>query len=277
MRIKAVDQIRHLAGADSRVQLALSRICADAAGANYEAWRLGRPMPTDKDGDRSSARTPVAIGRFYFASVDALRDRVRQIVASYEDEGAPLAGEDREMIEALLVEKHPDADRKIGPGLKAIEVRTNDFRKKAFFLQLIDGTGDFFGWEKKCLSPSSAIELVRSALRTSVRGQIVDARKRYFAGASTARCERSGKPITVDTCEVHHSSPTFRVIVDEYLAEKGVRPDEVDFMRENGVQGATLAAEWTWLARDFVEYHRARARFQILDSYEHRRLPRSER
>jgi hypothetical protein len=41
LRIAALEKVAPFAGADPRTRYALARICADAAGAVYEAWRAG--------------------------------------------------------------------------------------------------------------------------------------------------------------------------------------------------------------------------------------------
>ena len=76
---------------------------------------------------------------------------------------------------------------------------------------------------------------------------------------------------------MHHARPTFRALVDEFLAEKRQVVEAIQFVNENGVDGAVLSVEWAWLATEFIEYHRARARFQMLHPDVHRTLPGPDR
>lgn len=129
-RLKAVEHSRHLAGNDSRVQLALARICAGSAGNVYEAWRTARaataqsrfgtatghadkgtaapePDGTRKGASRRGQSQPIAFGSFFYASTeDAIR--AVQSVEKKTALGARLEGDDRRMIEALLMDRHSD-------------------------------------------------------------------------------------------------------------------------------------------------------------------------
>lgn len=90
-----------------------------------------------------------------------------------------------------------------------------------------------------------------------------------------APCELTDKEITSGTCHVHHEAPTFAELVGAFLSERGVAPEDVQFVRADGIEGATLAPAWTWLATEFAAHHRLHAQLLVVHAHEHLSLPRN--
>lgn len=200
-------------------------------------------------------------------AADAVRD-----VANRAEFNVPLHGVEKELILELL-DRHHEAARKIGAGIKDVVVRTNTYGQRGFYILRVDGSETDFSWTK-CLTPPRAIDRVRNVLRSSVLAQKLERRDEYFRSRDIAPCELTGKTITAHACHIHHEEPTFADLVRGFLAERAIAPESVEFVRADGVEGATLEAAWAWLATEFAEYHRHHARLLVVHAHEHLSLPR---
>lgn len=213
----------------------------------------------------------ILLGPFEFRTKGEAEAAIQE-VANGAEIGKPVVGLAKEMILDLL-ERHPEASRKIGVGVSQVVVRVNAYKKRGFYLLRLDGSETDFSWTK-CLSPPRPIDRVRTALRSCIADQKLEARDRHFAAGPNARCELTGVAITPATCHVHHEKPSFAELVDAFLAARRVLPSEIVFVRADGVEGSRLAAEWRELGREFEEYHREHARMLVVHAGEHLRLPK---
>lgn len=211
------------------------------------------------------------LGPFEFRTKGEAEAAIRE-VADSADIGNPVIGEAKELILGLL-ERHPEAARKIGAGVSQVVVRFNAYKKRGFYLLRVDGSETDFSWTK-CLSPPRPIDRVRTALRSCIADQKLEARDRHFAAGANACCELTGLAITPASCHVHHENPTFAELVDAFLGARGISSEAVAFVRVDGVEGPRLAAEWHWLGREFEAYHRTHARMLVVHASEHMHLPK---
>jgi hypothetical protein len=217
-------------------------------------------------------REALFIGQFVFPTKAAAVKAIRAI-ANGAILGEPLAGAEKELILALL-ERHRDPKRKIGAGIERVCVRINDYNQRGFYLRRVgESADDDFSWTQ-CISPPRPIDRVRTALRRTVQGQVDQARVRHFGSAAVATCELTGRPITFATSHVHHETPTFAALVDEFLTAEGIRADEVELAAAANVEGAHLAVEWHAFGDRFAAFHATRARLLVVHESDHLRLPR---
>ncbi|MBK7537703.1 MAG: DCL family protein [Myxococcales bacterium] len=220
-------------------------------------------------GKRSSA--PFILGAIAFDTKGAAEDAVRRI-ANNATFNVPLLGAEKEVILDLL-DRHMEAARKIGPGVKDIVVRLNEFGKRGFYILRVDATETDFSW-KNCMTRPRAIDRIRSALRTVVLPQKHERLDAYFRGQDTAPCELTGRSITPHNCHVHHEDPTFASLVGSFLEGRGLVPEEIEFIRADGVEGARLGPGAAHLIEEFASYHRKHARLLVVHAHEHLSLPK---
>jgi len=106
------------------------------------------------------------IGKFPFVHKGAARQEVRRILHSHRA-GYTLKKNDFELI-ASLVAMHPEAERKIGPGIRSISVgprwrwnwatRKHDLKTAefCFWVHRLDGTRATFSY-KKCFTEEKVV------------------------------------------------------------------------------------------------------------------------
>jgi len=121
---------------------------------------------------------------------------------------------------ASLIERHPDAEDKIGCGILCFEVRRNRGGTRGFWIVRRDGSETDFSFGT-CVSAPSHEQNVRDAFRTAIKPQIAEARQRGFANGFVIPCPITSQSITRKTCQVDHADPTFLELVDQFAASEG--------------------------------------------------------
>lgn len=168
-------------------------------------------------------REPITIAGRTFNTKSELRDYIRSIVASYENED-PLDGPDTTFVEALILYGHPQAETKIGPGIDYVIVRRNPVytSTRGFHLFRVDGTDTDVSWTE-CLKPTPHYKKVIRALRVLVEPQTMAFKQRFFDENGSVPCPLTGEWITFLSSHVDHVPPlTFDVLVDRFCREFAV-------------------------------------------------------
>lgn len=85
---------------------------------------------------------PISLGDIHFAKKGDAVNYLNEMLYKY-DLGDRVNAVDSEVLLAAL-ERHPDAQEKIGPGVSSFSVRTAEFRTRCFWVNRIDGTTEKF-------------------------------------------------------------------------------------------------------------------------------------
>ena len=130
---------------------------------------------------------PLELGGKYFQSKKELQEYVQSLLANGH---RVLAKEEASVIQDLLL-LHPNANEKIGTGLKYIEVSLSPQKThNCFFVVREDGSREDFSY-KHCVSECSQERLIEkrrlSAYREAVQDQIINFR--FLKSKINARCE----------------------------------------------------------------------------------------
>lgn len=96
------------------------------------------------------ARIEVEIGGRQFRSKTDLRDAIRTLIAEYQF-GEALDQEDTKFCLELF-KRHSEYEKKVGAGVKKIEVRRDDYGNRYFHLLCVDGTDTDISWVH-CITP----------------------------------------------------------------------------------------------------------------------------
>ncbi len=196
---------------------------------------------------------------------------MRAIVARWPN-GTHLDGDDLATV-AEVLQRHPDAEGKIGPGVDSIEIRAAKYGTRCFWVNRIDGSSTDFSW-LSCLRAPRPIDDFRQAMRWVVTPQTAAAIDQHFGLEDVATCQLTGRPITRRTSHVHHAGKPFAKIVDEFIEFSGVDIETVEYVEVDGVEGTYLSDSENHLAAEFAEFHRCNAELQVLDGRVHLMLPR---
>jgi hypothetical protein len=200
----------------------------------------------------------IQIGEKLFATKEEAKKAIQEILYRYKPR-QELSPEDAEFI-ADVVSLHPEADKKIGPGIKAVFVcNVEGYASRGFFLRRSDDSIEQFSFNK-CLHPPSQKDLVVKALRQLVVDQILAFKKNAFSETRVIRCPLTGKDVTQEDCHVDHVIP-FRDLVEMFAYGQGVRLDEATTQPGDGAEvrltDKVLADQW-------VEYHRKHAQLRVV-------------
>ena len=121
-----------------------------------------------------------------------------------------------------LLELHPDADRKIGIGVRWMTVEIGKRGTREFWLERPDRTRTEWSYEKCLRKPPPDLEF-KAACRTAIVAQKLAFRDRAFGGSKTIPCALTGVLVGADDCHVDHEPPaTFAKILGAFVDENKI-------------------------------------------------------
>ncbi len=202
------------------------------------------------------------IGPHVFSSREKIREHAGRILRRHAPE-EPIEGVEREFLLALL-QSHPSAARKIGPGVATLFVRTHSDwgapHNRCFWLRRTDGTETDWSF-RECIWPTDHRTEFLRACRSAIVPQIVAFRKRQ---GDTAICPISGREFNVSEAQVDHEHPnTFERIVDQFIAAHSIDIASVEIVSGNDGQLRDRFAD-PMLERSWIVFHADRAVLRML-------------
>lgn len=193
----------------------------------------------------------------------ALEERIRSILYAVPL-GTRLDGENLEFMYAVL-ERHPDADQKIGSGVAGIRVdRPPAYGGRCFFVDRDDGSSTDFSF-KECLRPSTKLEQFKAAARNEIADQKIEFKLAFFRENAARRCPDTGELLTLDSAHVDHAGDyPFERILAEFIDTHRVDVDAVELTgkRQDNVAEERFAEPA--LAAAFARFHQERAKFEVV-------------
>lgn len=171
----------------------------------------------------------------------------------------PLAGDDRELVQALLL-MHPRADLKAAAGVAGIVVRQITYRpgiiQRCFHVIHPDGSETDFSY-RQCFGMAPRDGGIAEAARYVVWPDIIAYKSARFGSAETIPCDVTGSLVLFAEADVDHAPPwPFSRILREFLAIEG-RPD----LRDEGVR-MVFADEG--VGERFKRFHDERAVLRVV-------------
>lgn len=223
---------------------------------------------------------PVMVGEMQFLTKQKAKAFFRGMLARYADD-TDIDQEDSVHLNALI-ERHPEAEQKIGVGVAKYFRSRTDKGTSCFWLRRTDGTETEFSYIA-CVDAKgkSLYQEFSEACREMVQGELFATKRAYFKehGDSERRveCDITGELITYEDSHLDHKKPmTFQVIVRTFLAANGIVP-----AREMLSEPADRQFSTTFIDRDlgekFREYHHQVAQLRVIKSNLNLSLGGSER
>jgi hypothetical protein len=148
---------------------------------------------------------------------------------------------DREELRFLmeLIERHPEANKKIGCGIAGFEIRSNPVFQKQNTLYLIrtDGSETDFSF-RMCVSGkrSSGWADFCSAARFAISDQIIVYKVARFLSIDKPRCWITNEELNSDQCHVDHIVP-FDTLIRRFVTEFNV---DIDSAIEESTDGDVI-------------------------------------
>jgi len=226
------------------------------------------------------ARQPVEIGDLTFASKKDAKAFFREMLGRYTD-GQTIESGDAIHLEALI-ERHPEAEHKIGCGVKRFYRDATDQPTSCFWIERTDGSCTDFSFHSCVdMKGKSLYQEFSEACREAVRQELIAAKGRHFKAHadSTGRlaCDVTGEMIGIDEAHLDHAKPmTFQVIVATFCAAHEIKISPHLLSRPSDAQFVTTFADLA-IAERFRQYHRRVAVLRIVKAKKNLSLGGSER
>ncbi|MCL2724188.1 MAG: DCL family protein [Polyangiaceae bacterium] len=205
-------------------------------------------------------RTDYVVAGIVFSTKKKLSEHCSSILRKYSLND-DVNDDDAAFLHSLL-ERHPERDQKVGVGVRRFFVGPNDYGRKCFWLERVDGTKTDFSF-MACITPPRHEDDVRQALRSLIEKQIIAFRDRAFAVIRHVPCAITGELVTTDDAHVDHQPPTtFDELVKRFLAERSMTFGDVAIVpTADGDTVCRLVDDA--LARAWMAFHEENAVLQI--------------
>lgn len=191
----------------------------------------------------------------------------KAMLARYAD-GDFLSSDDEDILYELL-QRHPDADQKIGLGVQAFfRNKSPDHPTSCFHVLRIDGSTTDFGYPACVTGRAPSLgHAFYEACRRSVVIELMDQKQRLFdMSPNGIPCVRTGELTTIHTSEYRHTEPRFRDIVRGFIQIKGLVIDSSMVTVSQDMQYTTVFTDQV-MAEEFMSYHAKVARLAIFKKY----------
>lgn len=210
------------------------------------------------------------IGARRFDSKKGAENEVSRLLGD-TPKGTALRGAELQLMADLLV-MHPQAAKKIGPGISTILVRGNPWGGKTFYVLRTDGSETDFSFHM-CFQGERADRLsFRAACRYAVLPYVREARSRFFEMAEQPTCPLTGAPLTIDTCHIDHAPPyTFDRIYRAFLVLNDIDENDSSLCRHADNEIDPLFADPVLRDR-WVAFHHGLAQLRAISADANTRL-----
>ncbi len=164
------------------------------------------------------ARQSVNLPSKCFKSKTEATEYFRKMLNRYND-GEDLNQEDDAILFELL-QRHPEAEEKIGIGIKIFYRDKSPIHPTScFHIERIDGTTTDFSFHS-CISgnPLSLSQLFYEACRYAVSKKLISDKNNLFEkSGGIIKCSITGDEIAIDEAEYRHTIPKFRDLVKDFI------------------------------------------------------------
>ena len=204
----------------------------------------------------------------------------KQMLSNYSKNQA-IDGHDRLMLMSLL-ERHPEAAKKIGCGIKRFFKKPTELGTPCFWVERVDGTETDFSYIQAVKAKSKSLyQEFQEACRKAVSAHLEIAKKNFFTekGDSDGKvaCDITGEKVAIYESHLDHKSPfTFQVLVHTFLIANNIEiTTEMLLMGQDG----TFETEFQDLEmkEKFRQYHAKAAQLRILASKKNLSLAGSQK
>lgn len=213
----------------------------------------------------------------YFATASQLRERCRRLIDKYLAPGCKpeeqMSDDDAAFFVELVRLRDPS---RIPPSTYVRRVvrccRDGQVGRHVRF-DYGDGTRDLIGWAKLCGGKPATFTQVSSAMRESIRPQMLAAYSAFFRGRQSGECPKSGVQISCageffgDMAVVHHDGASFAEIRDAWLRTFNVAVEQLhlkDLWDSGGCELADGPLCESWKA-----FHKEKARLVVVSARWH--------
>ncbi|MEG4291499.1 DCL family protein [Microcoleus sp. C2C3] len=226
------------------------------------------------------ARQPIVLNGIEFKSQKDAIEHFKNMLDRYRN-GQTIAGDDRDMLLALL-ERHPQADKKIGCGVKRLYKDRTDMPTSCFWIERTDcSRTDFSYLSAISAKEKSLYQEFLEACRAAVQDDLWVTKEKYFEDFADSdkrvECDITGDKIAIYESHLDHKKPmTFQVIVENFIGANDIeiKPEMLLMSQDAQFQTTMIDQE---LKDKFRRYHYKMAKLRIIKAEQNLSLGGSER
>jgi hypothetical protein len=211
---------------------------------------------------------PVELPSIQFPTMSKAKEFFKNMLNRYQD-GQEINQDDYVLLYELLL-RHPDADAKIGSGVKRFfRDRSPDHPTSCFHLEREGGLATDFSYPDCISSTKPTLEqYFYRACRQSV-SEILTAKKNSLFDQGDVRCCKTNELVTKENSEYRHTNPKFSEIFRDFKKLLNTPISRDMFYEDADLQYATrFSNKAKEIESRFVEFHQKIANLDIFKKYE---------
>lgn len=226
------------------------------------------------------ARQPVVLNGIEFKFQKDAIEHFKNMLERYRN-GQTIAGDDRDMLLALL-ERHPQADKKIGCGVKRLYKDRTDMPTSCFWIERTDGSRTDFSYRTAISAKEKSLDReFLEACRAAVQDDMQLTKKRYFEKCADrdkkVECDITGDKVAISESHLDHKKPlTFQVIVNTFICANDIEIKPEMLLMSQDAQFQTTMID-RQLKDKFRRYHHKVAQLRVIKAELNLSLGGSER
>nr|WP_231615209.1 DCL family protein [Pseudoalteromonas sp. SWYJ118] len=201
----------------------------------------------------------IIFGSFQFRTKKAATDEIRRRINAYETSEV-LKKEDQLFFEELF-KLHDGHDKKVGLGIKHIQVERDFNNNRCLYIHRVDGTKIDISWVH-CVRPATIKSIVSMAFRRAVKETIKDFKVKAISKGSC--CPILKIPLNLKNSHVSYVKPSFDELLSEFLTLTNNTYESVEL--ENPLSGdkdqrgklKNLNIKISW-----IKYHRSNSNLEL--------------
>lgn len=226
------------------------------------------------------SRQPIVINDHVFRTQKEANVFFSAMLSRYHN-GQDITGDDFDMLYALL-ERHPEAKREIGCGVKRLYKDKTAWPQSCFWIERIDGSKTWFSFMAAVTARKRTLfqefcEACRNAVNEDMRMTKRLFFKRYGNENGKVPCDITGEYILLSESHLDHKKPlTFQVIVITFINANEIQivPEMFSTTPDINFQTSFVDHE---LRDKFRRYHHMTAQLRIIKAERNQGLGGSER
>lgn len=211
---------------------------------------------------------PVVLPSIKFDKQGQADEFFKKILGSYEDDEY-LNEADEELVFELL-QRHPEAETKIGNGVLGIfRAPSPEHPSSCFHVHRFDDSKTDFSY-KACVranTPTLKAQFYEACQRAVAQTLLARKRALFEASNGQIRCYKTGALTTFTSSDYRHTKPRFRDIVQNFIKQKDIKISADMLSASKDLQYSTVFVA-PGMVQDFVEYHQSVAELEIFNRYE---------
>ena len=226
------------------------------------------------------ARQPIVLNGIEFKFRKDAIEHFKNMLERYRN-GQSIAGDDRDMLLALL-ERHPEADKKIGCGVRRLYKDRTDMPTSCFWIERTDGSRTDFSYRTAISAKGKSLyQEFLEACRVAVQDDLLLAKKEYFEKwgdrDKKVKCHITGDKVAIYESHLDHKKPlTFEVLVYTFISANDIeiKPEMLLMSQDAQFQTTMIDQE---LKDKFRLYHHKTAKLRVIKAEQNLSLGGSER